>query len=237
MRDTTLNLIAITIFGLTMMALLGPMVDLSPAVVAIAVVGILGVATVDQLGLEGRAGNIFLDILAWTSEDHRQRVLHHEAGHFLVAELLGIPVVNYSLNTWDAWRRGIPGQGGVVFDIQGLEEPLATGRLPALTVDAYGQVWMAGIAAEQMVYGTASGGQDDRLKFTQLWQQMGRSPAEGQIKQRWSVLQAKTLLEQHEDTFHQLAQALANRASVTDCQRIIRAATRPDKALASPQTD
>lgn len=223
MRDTTLNLIAVSIFGLTMMALLGPVVDLSPAITAITVVGLLGVVTVDQLGLDGRVGNIVVDTLAWTSEDHRQRVIHHEAGHFLVAELLGIPVMDYSLNTWEAWRRGLPGQGGVVFDTQALDKHLAEGGIPAAIIDAYGKVWMAGIAAEQLVYGSATGGNDDRLKFNILWQQLGRSPAEGQLKQRWSALQAKTLLEKHESTYYSLVNAMASRASIDDCRGLIQA--------------
>ncbi len=220
MRDTTLNAIAITIFGVTMASLLGPIVDLSPAVVAVfAAVG-LGIFSLDQLGLGGRIGAILTDSLAWTSAEHRQRVLHHEAGHFLAAVLLDFPIEAYTLNAWESWRQGIPGQGGVVF---GPRDP-ATAAQPMLTpqtVDRYCQVWMAGIAAEQLIYGNVEGGGDDTVALGLFWQALGRSPAEVPLKQRWATLQAKTLLEKHRDTFDALVVAMADRAPVADCCQVI----------------
>ncbi|MBD0266693.1 MAG: ATP-dependent Zn protease [Cyanobacteria bacterium Co-bin8] len=221
MRDSTLNLIAISVFSFTMLSLLGPMLSLSPAVPAVAVAGLLGLATLDQLGLEGRMGNIVVDWAAWTSAEHRQRVLRHEAGHFLVASLLEIPVVGYTLNTWEAWKQGLPGQGGVVFDTAALEQTFAQGQIPATMVDRYCRVWMAGIAAEQITYGDAQGGFDDRQKFAQLWQQMDRPAAEAQLKQRWAVLQAKTLLQANQAAFEQLVEAMDQRQPVAVCQQII----------------
>lgn len=220
MRDTTLNLIAISIFGVTMMALLGPMVELSPAIPAVLIAGLLGAATLDQVGLNGRVGNILLDWLAWTSLDHRQRVIHHEAGHFLVASLLEIPVQDYTLSTWQAWKRGLPGQGGVIFDVDSLESELQTG-LSAQTINRYSQVWMAGIAAEQLVYGAATGGNDDYQKLRVLWQALGRSPASSQVQQRWAILQAKTLLEKHESVYQTLCSAMAEALPVSECRALI----------------
>jgi hypothetical protein len=221
MRDTTLNTIAIAIFGVTMVSLLGPMLQISPAVPAVfAAVG-LGVFTVDQLGLNGRIGNILTDWLAWADPEHRQRVLHHEAGHFLAAVLLEIPVEAYTLTAWEAWKQGLPGQGGVLFGPNTLTPDHATGNFTPQWIDRYCQVWMAGIAAEQMIYGNAQGGGDDRRALTLLWQALDRPAAEGVIKQRWAALQAKTLLEKHRNTFEALASAMAERASVEDCRRII----------------
>lgn len=220
MRDTTLNAVAVVIFAVTMASLLGPLVSLSPAVVAVFVAVGLGVFSLDQLGLGGRIGNILMDAVAWTSGDHRQRVLHHEAGHFLAAVLLEIPVEAYTLNTWEAWRRGIPGQGGVVF---GPSDPAALTRLTPQSIDRYCQVWMAGMAAEQMVYGDAQGGGDDTAALGQFWLALGRSPAEVPLKQRWATLQAKTLLEKHRDAFEALVTAMGDRASVADCCALITA--------------
>ncbi len=218
MRDTTLNAVAITIFGVTMASLLGPLVSLSPAVVAVFVAVGLGIASLDQLGLEGRIGSIAIDSLAWTSPDHRQRVLHHEAGHFLAAVLLDFPVETYTLNAWESWRQGIAGQGGVVF---GPSDPAALQRLTPQVVDRYCQVWMAGIAAEQLIYGNAEGGSDDTLALGRFWSALGRSPAEIPLKQRWAALQAKTLLEKHRDAFDALVTAMGDRAPVATCCDII----------------
>ncbi|PSN18440.1 ATP-dependent Zn protease [filamentous cyanobacterium CCP5] len=220
MRDTTLNLVAISIFSVTMLALVGPMVELSPAIPAGLIVGLLGAATLDQLGLNGRVGNILLDWLAWTSPEHRQRVIHHEAGHFLVATLLDIPVQDYTLSTWQAWKRGLPGQGGVVFDIASLGDELQSG-VSAQTINRYSQVWMAGIAAEQLLYGASTGGNDDCQKLRVLWQALGRSPESAQVQQRWAILQAKTLLENHQNAYQGLCEAMAKAAPVVDCQALL----------------
>ncbi|MGB3138186.1 MAG: ATP-dependent Zn protease [Nodosilinea sp.] len=218
MRDTTLNTVAVVIFGVTMASLLGPLVALSPAVVAVFVAVALGVFSVDQLGLGGRIGDILMDTVAWTSPEHRQRVLHHEAGHFLAAVLLDIPVEAYTLNTWEAWRQGIPGQGGVVF---GPSDPAALTRLTPQSVDRYCQVWMAGVAAEQMIYGDAQGGGNDTATLTLFWNALGRSPGEAPLKQRWAALQAKTLIEKHRAAFDVLVAAMAERAPVADCCALI----------------
>ncbi|MBE9140173.1 ATP-dependent Zn protease [Nodosilinea sp. LEGE 07088] len=218
MRDTTLNTIAIVVFGVTMASLLGPLINLSPAVVAVFVAVGLAVFSVDQLGLSGRIGDILMDTVAWASPAHRQRVLHHEAGHFLAAVLLDIPVEAYTLNTWEAWKQGIPGQGGVVF---GPGDPAALARLTPQSIDRYCQVWMAGIAAEQMVYGDAEGGDNDMQALGLFWSALGRSPAEAKLKQRWAALQAKTLLEKHRHAFDALVVAMGDRAPVATCYEAI----------------
>lgn len=220
MRDTTLNAVAVVIFAVTMASLLGPLVSISPAVVAVFVAMGLLIFSLDQLGLEGRIGNIAMDALAWVSPDHRQRVLHHEAGHFLAAVLLEIPVEAYSLNTWESWRQGLPGQGGVRF---GPSDPAtaAKDRLSPQSIDRYCQVWMAGIAAEQLIYGDAEGGDDDNRALGMFWSALGRSPSEVILKQRWATLQAKTLLEKHRDAFDALATAMGDRAPVATCCDII----------------
>jgi hypothetical protein len=221
MRDTTLNTIAIAIFGVTMVSLLGPLFQISPAVPAVFTAVGLGVFTVDQLGLNGRIGSILTDWLAWSDAEHRQRVLHHEAGHFLTAVLLDIPVEAYTLTAWEAWKQGLPGQGGVLFGPNTLTPDNASGNFTPQWIDRYCQVWMAGIAAEQMIYGNAQGGGDDRRALTLLWQALDRPAAEGVIKQRWAALQAKTLLEKHREAFEALASAMADRTSVEDCRQII----------------
>jgi hypothetical protein len=165
MGQVTLNLIAITVFLTTMAVLLGPLVHLAPEVPAIAIATVLGLAIVDQLSWQGTLGNLVIGSLSRLAPEQRQRVIHHEAGHFLVAHLLGIPVTDYSLTAWDAWRKGFPGQGGVQFDTAALEGPLATGHLPAQLLNRYCTVWMAGIAAEQLTYHDALGGQDDCQKL------------------------------------------------------------------------
>jgi hypothetical protein len=223
MGQLTLNLVAITIFLVTMTALFGPLLHISPQVPAIAILSILGIATLDQASWNGTLGNLLVGGLSRLSPEQRQRIARHEAGHFLVAHLLNIPITGYTLSAWEAWRKGFPGQGGVQFDIAGLNSGLEVGQISAQTLNRYCTVWMAGIAAEEWIYGEAQGGQDDRQKFVVLWRQLGRTLAAAQAQQRWAALQARTLIEQHPDAYNALVAAMDNQQSVADCQALLRA--------------
>lgn len=217
MRETSLNLIAITIFTLTMTALLGPMFDLSATIPAGMAFVLLGLATLDTFTLRGQGSTILVDWLAGTSGQTRDRILRHEAGHFLVAHLHGIPVEGYALTAWEAFRQGQTAQGGVRFDDRELMAQLQAGVLTGEAIDKYCQVWMAGVAAETLVYDRAEGGMEDRQKIAALWAQLGRSPQEAQMKQRWATWQAKTLIETHRQAYDALVDAMARRAPVAEC--------------------
>jgi hypothetical protein len=221
MSQTALNLVAITIFTLVMSTLLGPWLHLSPVVPAIAAFGLLGLATVDTLGWQGRGATLLVDWVAGFSPDHRDRVLRHEAGHFLVAHLLNIPITGYTLSAWEAFRQGQPGQGGVSFSSQELDAELERGVLSDQLIDRYCTVWMAGIAAENLLYGNAEGGGDDRQKLRILWTQLRRSSEQGLLKERWALLQAKTLIETHRAAYDALVDAMTSRLSPDECHQQI----------------
>lgn len=221
MSQTSLNLTALTIFSFVLMSLVGPLVHLSPLVPAIAAFGLLGLATVDTLTWQGQGSTLLLDWLANFSADHRDRVLHHEAGHFLTAHLLNIPITGYTLSAWAAFRQGQPGQGGVAVDPQELDVELEQGSLSAQLIDRYCTVWMAGIAAEALTYGNTEGGANDRQTLRNLWAQLQRSPTEAALKERWATLQAKTLIETHQSAYDQLVIAMQNQATVEECRQLI----------------
>jgi hypothetical protein len=219
--QTTFNLVAITIFTLVMASLLGPLLHLSPFVPATAAFGVLGFATLDTLSWQGKAGTLVIDWFANFSPEHRARVLRHEAGHFLVAHLLKIPVTGYTLSAWEAFRLKQPGQGGVSFGSQELDEELERGTLSAHLIDRFCTVWMAGIAAETLTYGNAEGGADDRQKFRLLWAQLRRPDSEGEQKERWAALQAKTLIQTNWAAYEALVAAMEQRDSVEFCFQAI----------------
>lgn len=204
-----------------MASLVGPMVQLPPTVPALVIAIIFGIASLDRFGFDGKLGTLLIDSLDRTSEAERDRILHHEAGHFLVAQLLDIPVVDYTLSPWEAWRRGVPGQGGVVFDSQAIEQEVNQGQLSAQLLNRYCMVWMAGIAAEALVFKAERGGTDDRQKIRAIYYQIQRPPQEAQIKERWSILQARTLLEKHWSAYEALVTAMAERTPVAECCQII----------------
>ena len=89
---------------------------------------------------------------------------------------------------------------------------------------------MAGIAAEKKVYGEAQGGQDDRQKFGILWQQLQRPFQEGQVRQRWAVLQAQNLLEKHTVAYESLVTAMAEGTSAADCATLLKSCITSEPA-------
>ncbi len=221
MNQIAFNALAITVFALTMFGLIGPMVNISPVYPAIATFGLLGLYTLDNFGWQGKGSTILLDWLAALSPEHRSRVVRHEAGHFLVARLLDIPVSGYALTAWESLRQGYPGQGGVQFADERLNAQVRQGQVSGHRLNQYCTVWMAGIAAETLVYDDAQGGGDDRRYLQSVLAQL-RFPIEAiPQRERWATLQAKTLLQAHWSAYEALVEAMESRASVEECDRAI----------------
>ena len=228
MNELTLNLAAIGVFLMTLSVLLGPLLNFSSAVPAIVVGAVLTAVTVDVFSLEGKGGNLFLDWLAAFSPLHRERIIRHEAGHFLVAQLLDIPVTDYSVSAWEAIRKGFSGQGGVQFDTSALDQDLRSGKISSQWLDRFCTVWMAGIAAEQLVYKASEGGADDRLKFRTVLSSL--PGLDVMQKERSAILQAKTLIETHQDSFDRLVLAMQARSAVETCVSAIGEDSKPSQS-------
>ena len=219
MQQTGLNIIAIAIFTMTLSCLLGPILNISPFIPAATTFGILGLVTVDTLSLNNRGVTLLLDLFA--SAEQRQRVIHHEAGHFLTAYFLGIPITGYTLTAWEAVKQGHYGRGGVIFDTQERTEKPFQLKQRRLTLDRLCTVWMAGIAAEKLVYDTAEGGQEDVQQLRMALGLAGLSPQAYGQKERWAQLQATNLLKRYQQAYEALVTAMQERKSVTECCLII----------------
>lgn len=221
MQQTALNLIAIGIFVMTFSALLSPILNISPAIPAVTTLAVLSIATFDSFRLQGKGATLLLDWLAGVRSEHRDRIIRHEAGHFLVAYFLGIPITGYTLTAWEAFKQGQPGLGGVTFDTQTLSsKTLSVGEM-RLNLERFCTVWMAGIAAENLIYGSAEGGVEDRQKLTDTLILLGRPASESPIKERWAIRQAQSLIEEHLASYEALVVAMEQRASVADCCMVI----------------
>jgi hypothetical protein len=219
MKDISLNLIAVGVFAITLSALVGPALNLSPIVPALATACLLGFATIDNLSWQGQGSKILIDL--FVSGERRDRIVCHEAGHFLVAYLLDIPISGYALNAWEAFRQGQSAQGGVRFNDLELATQLEEGSISSLLFDRYCTLWMAGIAAEDICYGNAEGGAEDITKISALFVQMKRPLSESQLKQRWAFLQAKNLIETNKSAYEALVKAMKEKQSVVDCCQVI----------------
>ncbi|MEJ1929681.1 ATP-dependent Zn protease [Nostoc sp. NIES-2111] len=221
MNQTAFNLVAISVFVMTLSALLGPLINLSPTIPALATFTILGIATFDSFSLQGKGGTIFIDWVAGFSPQYRDRIIHHEAGHFLVANLLGIPVTGYTLSAWEAWRQGQSGQGSISLNDTELGSQLEQGKISHQTLERYCTILMAGIAAETLVFERVEGGNDDRRKLANVFRLLGFSESVCQQKQRFHILQAKTLIQDNWLSYQALAEAIRQRATIADCQKAI----------------
>ena len=219
MPQTALNLLAVGIFLMTMTTLLGPLFNLSPIVPAAIVFGVLSLATADTLSWNSRGVSLLLDLFA--SKEQRQRIVNHEAGHFLTAYFLGIPIESYTLTAWEMIRQGRLGSGGVVFKTEDLTDKPFNLQEMRLTLDRFCTVWMAGIAAEKTVYGNSQGGAEDRQQLRQALAMAGLPEVGYAQKERWAQLQATNLLTRHQKSYQALVEAMHHRSSVEDCYAVI----------------
>ncbi len=220
MQQTALNLIAIGVFLMTMTSLLGGIFQLSPFVPAGITAAVMAFATVDTFNWQGRGMTLFLDL--FTPAEQRQRILYHEAGHFLAGYLLSIPITGYSLTPWEAIKQGQTGQGGVSFDLESVEASLKNPQQMNLLLERLSTTLMAGIAAETNLYGKALGGANDRDQLRQLLAKLGISVASYQQREQWALLQAKNLLDRHQDAYQNLVTAMAARAPLEECYRLLK---------------
>jgi hypothetical protein len=212
MQQISLNIIAIGVFILTVTSLVSPIFQISPTLPAVVTLGIMGLATIDTFGWQNRGTTLLLSFLG--GKKQKERVLHHEAGHFLAAYFLGIPILGYTLTPWQGIEKNFTGIGGVIFDFDLTQKSIA--EIP-LSIDRFTTVLMAGIAAEAIVYGEAEGGREDRDKLNQTLTALGFSTGNCQQKERWAQLQANNLIQRNMDAYRVLVEAMREGKSVEDC--------------------
>ena len=217
MNVTATDLLAIAIFTITMMSLVGTMAGLSPIVPAAIAISLLGAWGIDIGVWQGKLGAYAQVWLRARSPKYRERVSYHEAGHFLVAHVLGFKVVKYAIAgivgrslgeiLADQAFTGI--EGGVEIAIADVSENLAANLL-----DRYSTVYMAGIAAEQlMCEGETEGGLDDMKSLRKAISHLPNP----MTQERWALLNARNLLSDRRSVLIALAEKMLSGASVDDC--------------------
>ncbi|PSS36728.1 ATP-dependent zinc metalloprotease [Actinidia chinensis var. chinensis] len=91
--------------------------------------------------------------------DYQERIARHEAAHFLVAYLLGLPILGYSLDI---------GKEHVNLIDEKLEKLIYSGQLDAKELDRLAVVAMAGLAAEGLQYDKVVGQSADLFTLQRL---------------------------------------------------------------------
>mmetsp|Transcript_18400 Transcript_18400/g.51576 ORF Transcript_18400/g.51576 Transcript_18400/m.51576 type:complete len:264 (-) Transcript_18400:668-1459(-) len=102
----------------------------------------------DQVANGGGGQGLLVDSLGRIiNPSYKQRVALHEAGHMLVAYIVGILPRAYTLSSWDAFvrYRALNVQAGTQFCDTQFQAEVASGRLSSSSLDRFTCVALAGV--------------------------------------------------------------------------------------------
>ncbi|KMT13543.1 hypothetical protein BVRB_4g083200 [Beta vulgaris subsp. vulgaris] len=186
--------------------------------------GLLFLWTLDLVSFGGGISGLALDTIGHTfSQKYHNRVIQHEAGHFLIAYLIGILPRDYTLSSSEALKKegSLNVQAGTTFvDFEFVEETNA-GKVSATMLNRFSCVALAGVATEYLLYGYAEGGLDDINKLDGLLKSLGFTQKKADSQLRWAVLNTILLLRRHEEARAKLADAMSMGMSVGSCINVI----------------
>ncbi|XP_009768417.1 uncharacterized protein LOC107782909 [Nicotiana tabacum] len=206
LSGTSSFLLAASLAGVSL--LLNQGIDIRPNIAAV-----LGLAMLDAIVLGGSC----LAQISSFWPPYKRRICVHEAGHLLVAYLMGCPIRGVILDPIVAMQMGIQGQAGTQFWDEKLQNELAEGRLSSTAFDRYCMVLFAGIAAEALIYGEAEGGENDENLFRSICilLEPPLSVAQMSNQARWSVLQSYNLLKWHKQAHRAAVKAIESGCSLS----------------------
>ncbi len=167
----------VVVLLLSLAAVVGPLVGLSPWWVTLVVALGLGSLTVDAARFGGRGGHLLAEALpggAW----RLRRIAVHEAGHALAADSDGLAVRRVLVGSLACLRAGVDSGGCTEFALPD------SVRLSAEDLRRWSRVLQAGMVAETLVYGDSVGGDDDRALLGRLWGLSGFDVEMARLEQR-----------------------------------------------------
>ena len=195
----------VAVFVVSLMAVVGPLLGLSPWITSLLVLLSLGFLTVDAARFSGRGGHLLAEALPG-GLGRLRRIAIHEAAHALVAHQEGLAVGAGHVGSLACLRAGLAAGGTTVL------EPPASARLPLEELRRWGRVLLAGMAAEALIYGDSEGGADDRSLLGRLWGLSGHDADTAQREQRRARREVEQWLRQQRSSLEQEAERLASTA-------------------------
>jgi hypothetical protein len=152
--------------------------------------------------------------LSKANEDElTERICYHEAGHFLLGYICGIPVLSY--------------------DVTGSVDASLTVQIPLFDLKkAGGSVLitaMGGIVAESLRFGDVRGGNADielvvnTLRYLRSKGVIDTKDSNFDAHFRWALLKALTLLRIHRESLDEVAQAMKEGESIVSCIEAVEA--------------
>ncbi|MEY4745565.1 MAG: hypothetical protein RLZZ213_868 [Cyanobacteriota bacterium] len=186
---------------ISLAAILGPALGLSPWIVTL-IAGLgLGGLTLDAARFGGRGGHVLAEALPG-GRARLRRIAIHEAGHLLVARQEEMAVRQVLVGSLACLRAGLNTSGSTEL------EPPAHAKLPAEELRRWSRVLQAGMVAEQLIYGQSVGGNDDRALLGRLWGLSGQDVDTAQREQRRARREVEAQLRANEQQLQAEADAL-----------------------------
>ena len=186
---------------ISLAAILGPALGLSPWIVTL-IAGLgLGGLTLDAARFGGRGGHVLAEALPG-GHARLRRIAIHEAGHLLVARQEEMAVRQVLVGSLACLRAGLNTSGSTEL------EPPAHAKLPAEELRRWSRVLQAGMVAEQLIYGQSVGGNDDRALLGRLWGLSGQDVDTAQREQRRARREVEAQLRASEQQLQREADAL-----------------------------
>lgn len=189
--------------AITVLAVAGPPLGLSPWLIALAAGGGMVALTLDAARFGGLGGHLLAEALpAGIGRARLRRIAIHEAGHVLVAADNKLPVKQVLVGSRACLREGLSANGSTQL------EPPANAKLALEDLRRWSRVLQAGMIAEQLVYGGSRGGADDRALLGRLWGLSGYDVATAQQEQRRARREVEQWLRQRRAELDQQADTL-----------------------------
>ena len=189
--------------AITVLAVAGPPLGLSPWLIALAAGGGMVALTLDAARFGGLGGHLLAEALpAGIGRARVRRIAIHEAGHVLVAADNKLPVKQVLVGSRACLREGLSANGSTQL------EPPAHAKLALEDLRRWSRVLQAGMIAEQLVYGGSRGGADDRALLGRLWGLSGYDVATAQQEQRRARREVEQWLRQRRAELDQQADTL-----------------------------
>jgi len=157
------------------------------------------------------------------NKEYAERVSSHEAGHFLVAYLIGLLPKKYIISSVDAFKRygALNIQAGTSFCDLDFQKEMASGKMSSSTLDTYCCIALSGVATEYILYGRSEGGLNDVQQLDALLKALQFTQAKSNSQVRWAVLNVVSILKQHKRTLRELSLAMADGKSIGECIAVI----------------
>jgi hypothetical protein len=195
----------VAVFAITIAAVAGPAVGLSPWITTLFTGLALAALTADAAYLGGRGGHVVAEALPGGTARLR-RIALHEAAHGLIAQEQAVPVRRVLVGSWATLQAGVSGGGLTEFELP----PAA--KMPLHELRRWSRVLQAGMVAEELIYGSSSGGADDRFQLGRLWGLSGYDVATAQREQRQARREVTILLKNRRQELEERADQLATSA-------------------------